>query len=60
VERKKGQRYSNEFRRQPVERMNAAATLLGSQKSSQCAAGYFATGATECTRPILPLYGPAN
>jgi hypothetical protein len=32
-----------------------AATLLGSQKSSQYAAGYFTTGATEWTRETLIL-----
>ena len=36
----------------------SAAMLMGSQKSSLHAAGYFTTGATEWTRQTLPLYGP--
>ena len=32
MERKKGQRYSNEFRRQAVERMNACGNVVGLAK----------------------------
>ena len=60
MERKKRQRYGNEFRRQAVERMNACDNIVALARSSASVEDCSTFGVIDSTRPILHLSDPAS
>jgi len=60
MERRKGQRYGSELRRQAVERMNACGNIVGLARELECPGERSISGATGRNRPIPRPGGPAS